>query len=212
MEDSRAAYNLKRILSDIGDRRLVAVTKNTGTDGVGYLFDAGHRVFGESRVKDAEPKIKVYPDAEWHMIGHLQGNKVRDAVRLFGWIDSIDSLKLAEKVSRECSAIGKTMDILVQVNIGNEEKKHGFAVDEAVSAALGIAQLHGMRIRGLMAIAPDVEAEKTRPYFREMKKLFKMIKKEIPTVDTLSMGMSNDYKVAIEEGSTMVRIGTALWR
>ncbi len=196
--------NLSGIRKEIGDTALVAVTKYVGIKEIKELFDAGQRVFGESRVKEAIPKIGSI-DAKWHMIGHLQSNKVRDAVKYFDWIDSIDSVKIAKKVSDQAIKEGKIIDIHIQVNIGMEPQKSGIPPDKVESFITQIKEYEGIKIRGLMCIAP--QGKDPRSYFRQMKRLFEKIK----DIDTLSMGMSGDYHEAIECGSTMVRIGTRLF-
>ncbi len=203
----RIRKNLAQILSQIGDTRLVAVTKKVGIDEVRILKDAGHSIFGESRVNDAEAKILAVP-AQWHMIGHLQSGKVKKAVELFDWIDSVDSEKIASRISMYAEDLDKEINVLAQVNIGGEPQKSGIPPEGLPDFIDMLKTLDHIKVRGIMAIAPFVEPENTRPYFKKMKVLFDSLQ----GMDTLSMGMSNDYAVALQEGSNMVRIGTRLYR
>lgn len=206
--------NFERVKEGIGDARLVAVTKSVGIEEVKKLIGLGVRDLGENRVNVAELKInEIKSDVCWHMIGHLQSNKVKKAVSLFDMIQSVDSLKLLKLIDKEAGKIGKVMDVLIQVNIAEESQKYGIRLldlgqffDEA--SRLG---LENVNIKGLMAMAPFVRAEEARSCFREMKKLFDFFKDRF-CLSILSMGMTNDYRVAVEEGSTMVRVGTALFR
>lgn len=204
--------NLKRIRGEIGSAQLMAVTKYAGIDEVMMLKSLGQEIFGESRVQDAEPKVRSV-EAEWHMIGHVQSGRARAAARLFSWIDSVDSVRIAQRLSRHAAECGKLLDALVQVNIGREKQKHGVMPEDAEALASEISRLEGLRLRGLMAIPPHAGPERCRPYFREMKRLFERLRKAFPEcrIDVLSLGMSGDYRAAVEEGSTMVRIGRALF-
>ncbi len=202
--------NVSCVKKRIGNAVLVAVTKSVGIEEVKALKDCGIGVFGENRLDSAEKKIREI-SGEWHMIGHLQSNKVKKAVELFDCIDSVDSLKLARRINDFALESGKIMNVLVQVNIGMEEQKYGINPDDTSDFIKSINTLKGIKILGLMAIAPFVGKEQTRSYFRRMKEIFDRAKQESPDMRYLSIGMSNDYDVALEEGSNMVRIGTRLF-
>lgn len=208
--------SLRQIRQNIGeDVKLVSVTKNRSVREINQLLYLGVEEIGESRVQEAlRKKSLVKYDAKWHMIGHLQRNKVKDAVKIFDMIQSLDSWKLAKKIDRESKSQGKIMGVLVQINISGEKKKHGLRKTELITFLRKISSLKNIQVLGLMAMAPHIDAEKTRPYFREMKELFDLAKEEnIPGIKMkyLSMGMSNDYRVAVEEGANIVRIGRAIF-
>jgi hypothetical protein len=200
--------NLQRILTEIGSVKLIAVTKYATPEQIQELYAAGQRVFGENRIQVAKEKIAQYPDVEWHLIGHLQTNKAKQAVQLFQLIHSIDSLHLAEAISREAVRQNKIQDILIQVNIGKEPQKSGCQPEDTAALVAAARKLPNIQVRGLMAMAPLSEySEDSRPYFKQMKTIFD----SIPGLSVLSMGMSGDYKIALAEGATMVRIGSALF-
>ena len=187
---------------------LIAVTKTADVPEIQQALAAGIAHCGESRIQDAERKIRQLSDAglrpTWHMIGHLQRNKVKTALGIFDIIHSIDSLRLAQTVSAQAN---KNVSILIQVNIAGEETKQGFSLDEAAGAAAEISKLPNLSIRGLMTIAPMADdAEEVRPVFRELRKL-----RDSLGLEHLSMGMSDDFEVAIEEGATMVRVGRSIF-
>jgi pyridoxal phosphate enzyme (YggS family) len=200
--------NLQHILKELGPAKLVAVTKYATAEQIQHLYAAGQRVFGESRIQVAKDKVAQYPEVEWHLIGHLQTNKAKQAVQLFSLIHSVDSLRLAEAISKAAVQQNKTQDILIQVNIGKEPQKSGCLPEETQDLVSQVRLLPNIRVRGLMAMAPlSVSPEETRPYFKQMKVLFETI----GGLSVLSMGMSGDYKVAVAEGATLVRIGSALF-
>ncbi|MBI1869616.1 MAG: YggS family pyridoxal phosphate-dependent enzyme [Chlamydiae bacterium] len=188
---------------------LLAVTKNISPDKILEAVASGITLFGESRIQEAREKIMQFPThLTWHLIGHLQTNKVKEALETFQMIQSVDSLRLAEKIHRMEVQLNKTIDILLEVNIGEEKSKFGFREEELTAAVSNIKKWDHLRIRGLMTIAPFLEnLEEVRPYFKKMKTLFDRFK----DMDILSMGMSHDFTIAIEEGSTMVRIGQAIF-
>lgn len=200
------------------DIRLVAVSKTARPEGVLEAFGAGITLFAESRVQDAEAKVAAVsqPGLEWHMVGHLQTNKVKTAVSLFSLIQSVDSVRLAKTVGEEAVAQNKVMPVLLEVNISGEAQKYGFSADEIYSAIDEIAQLPGIRVEGLMGIGPnEVPDETKRAAFKKLKGIFsvcKTLKKGNVEMKTLSMGMSDDFEIAIEEGSNMVRIGRAIFK
>ncbi|NQU98326.1 YggS family pyridoxal phosphate-dependent enzyme [Candidatus Woesearchaeota archaeon] len=208
--------NLKRIRSEIGrDVKLVVVTKNCSIREINQALFLDVGDIGESKVQEAkEKKPLVKGTAKWHLIGHLQTNKVKKAVELFDMIQSVDSLKLAKKIDSVCASKNKRMSVLIQVNISREAEKHGVLEEDLEFFLEELSGLKNIQVLGLMAMAPFVEPEKTRAYFHKMKLLFQKLKKEkIPYIQMkyLSMGMTNDYKVAVEEGANMIRIGTAIF-
>lgn len=196
--------------------RLIAVTKNHGPEAVDAAAAAGVTLVGENRVQEAKDKKSHTAAAvAWHLIGHLQTNKARQAVSLFDLIQSVDSWHLAEALNKAACAQDKRQDILLQVNVANEETKFGLRAEDTLDVARRVAELPGLRLCGLMTIAPYVEdAELVRPYFKEMRRLFGELKTlALPGVDCrwLSMGMTNDYQVAVEEGANLVRVGTGIF-
>ena len=195
---------------------LVAATKGRTPEEIQEAIDAGIDVIGENYVQEAAEKYSVIGDkAKWHMIGHLQRNKVKDALKVFECIQSVDSLRLAKEIDRQCGRYGKIMPVLVEVNIAGEESKYGVKPEELTQIIQQIAALPDLRVNGLMTMEPySHDPEVSRPHFRRMKQLFDAVKsQDIPGVEMniLSMGMSNSYQVAIEEGSNMVRLGTKLF-
>ena len=195
---------------------LIAVSKTKPVSMLQEAYDLGVRVFGENKVQEIRDKYEALPkDIEWHMIGHLQTNKVKYIVDKVKLIHSVDSLRLAETIEREAEKHGCTADILLEVNVAEEESKFGLKMDEVIPLAEKISQFSHVNLRGLMTIAPFVDdPEKNRPVFADLHKLYVDIKEkniDNGTVSILSMGMTNDYEVAIEEGATMVRIGTGIF-
>jgi pyridoxal phosphate enzyme (YggS family) len=187
---------------------LVAVSKTMDTSAIEAAFKAGIKHFGESRVQEAKPKIeqlqRLEPGITWHMVGHLQTNKAKTAADIFDIIHSVDSLKLAEALN-DCSP--KRLPILIQVNVSAEATKGGFMLSEVQEAVKQIGKLSHLEVQGLMTIAPWVEnAEEVRPVFRQLRQL-----RDALGLKHLSMGMSDDFEVAIEEGATLVRIGRAIF-
>ena len=186
---------------------LIAVTKTFPAEAVTAAIAAGIANVGENRVQEARDKQPlVAGNVRWHLIGHLQSNKAKDAVRLFDMIQSVDSIELAEKLARAADAAGKQQEILLQVNIGREPQKSGIDPDDVARAVKQLAAYPSLRLRGLMAIPPVGEADETRRFFRELRTM-----RDAEGMEQLSMGMSEDYEVAIEEGSTMVRVGRAIF-
>lgn len=195
--------------------RLIAVGKTKPAELIGEAIEAGLAVFGENYVQEAEEKIRAFPQAEWHFIGKLQRNKVKKAVSLFSWIQTVDSLSLLTEISRRAGEAGKVLPVLAEVNLAGEASKAGMdpeALSGLVDAAPG---LPGIRLRGLMAIPPWTEdPEESRPYFIRLRELLAECVSRGgagPQMTELSMGMSNDFEAAIEEGATMVRVGTAIF-
>ena len=195
---------------------LIAVSKTKPVSMIEEAIAAGQTVFGENKVQELCSKYEVLPqNLHWHLIGHLQRNKVKYIADKAELIHSVDSLRLAETINQEGEKHGRIVPILIEVNVAGEESKFGVSVEDTVSLITEISQLPYVRIQGLMTIAPYVEnPEENRPIFRKLKQLSVDIKeKNINNVymDILSMGMTNDYQVAVEEGATMVRVGTGIF-
>ncbi|HVP42758.1 MAG TPA: YggS family pyridoxal phosphate-dependent enzyme [Terriglobales bacterium] len=192
--------------------KLMAVSKTVEPERIGEAYAAGIRLFGENRVQEFESKAAALHDlaeAEWHLIGHLQSNKAKKAAELFGAVDSVDSLKLARKLDE---AAEKPLPVLIEINIGGEEAKSGVDPHSGDLEELLRAEFKKVEVRGLMAIPPFTEdPEGARPYFRRMRELREEVARKWPGVRELSIGMSHDFEVAIEEGSTCVRVGTAIF-
>lgn len=199
---------------------LMAVSKTQSPEFIREAYEAGLRIFGENRVQEFAGKIDAVrdlQDAEWHLIGHLQTNKAGKAAELFRSIDSVDSRKLAEKLDAAAHNAGRKLDVLIEINIGGEAVKNGVAaesraLDELLAAA---PRLQSLAFRGLMTVPPYTEdPQGARPYFRKLRELRdKIVARKLPSIamNELSMGMSHDFEVAIEEGSTCVRVGTAIF-
>jgi len=195
---------------------LVAAAKTRTVEEIRGAIDAGIEIIGENYVQEAERVINALGDqAKWHMLGHLQRNKVRNAAQLFDMIETVDSWRLAELIDRQCAAIGKTMPVLVEINSGRESSKTGVLPEDLDDLIQRLASLSHIHVQGLMTMGPRFgNPEDARPFFRETKKAFDRIAAAgIPNIEMrcLSMGMSNSYEVAIEEGSNMIRIGTKLF-
>ena len=196
--------------------RLVVVTKTVDHDRIREAVAAGAGILGENRVQEAKEKIEALGKiASWHLIGHLQTNKAKYAVRLFDLIHSVDNLELAAEIDRQAAKIGKAQNILIEVNIAGEASKAGMAVKGAPALVREAARLKNISIKGLMTMPPYSEnPEDSRPYFTVLRELAETIAKgTIPNVSMqeLSMGMSGDFEVAIAEGATLVRVGTAIF-
>jgi len=196
--------------------KLVAVTKTATMGQIEEAINAGVKIIGENRVHDAKEKYKILTAGiEWHLIGHLQTNKVKYAVEIFNCIHSVDSIKLAQEIDKRSKQFGKIMDVLVEVNVSGEESKYGIKPEEVKPFIKNISEFLRIKVRGLMTIAPIVkDKEEVRPYFRKLRELSKEIKsKNIENVkmDYLSMGMTKDFEIAIEEGANMVRIGRGIF-
>jgi PLP dependent protein len=199
---------------------LMAVSKVVEPERIRQAYQAGIRVFGENRVQEFSEKVSALKDlveTEWHLIGHLQSNKAKKAVELFAAVDSVDSLRLAEKLNQAAQQAGKTLPVLIEINSGGEESKSGAPPDSTELGNLlqGVQKLEHLLVRGLMTIPPFTDdPEGARPFFRALRELRERIAgRKLPRIqmDVLSMGMSHDFEVAIEEGSTCVRVGTAIF-
>ena len=218
--EQRIAIAAGRSGRNVGDIALMAVTKTQPAERIREAYDAGHRLFGENRVQDFAAKAGALRDlqnAEWHMIGHLQTNKAAKTAELFRAVDSVDSLKLAEKLDAAARQFGRSLDVLIEINVGGEAAKSGVAPDVSALEELLLAapRLEALVFRGLMTVPPFTDdPEGARPYFRKLRELRAAIAaRKLPAVamSQLSMGMSHDFEVAIEEGSTCVRVGTAIF-
>jgi hypothetical protein len=199
---------------------LMAVSKTFPAERMREAYVAGLRVFGENRVQEFAEKagaLRDLVDPEWHLIGHLQGNKAAKAAELFGAVDSVDSLRLAERLNAAAEKLNKTLPILLEINVGGEDAKSGVAPGspELEQILLAAPQWHNLAIRGLMTVPPYSEdPEHARPFFRQLREIRDEIAaRRLPAIamDSLSMGMSHDFEVAIEEGSTCVRVGRAIF-
>ena len=199
---------------------LMAVSKTQPAERIREAYSAGQRLFGENRVQEFSGKVELLrdlKDAAWHLIGHLQTNKAAKTAELFRAVDSVDSLRLAEKLDVAARALGKKLDVLIEINVGGEAAKSGLAPDSATLEQLLMAapQLAALVFRGVMTVPPFTDDfQGARPYFRQLRELRDTIAaRKLPAIamDQLSMGMSHDFEVAIEEGSTCVRVGTAIF-
>lgn len=200
-----------------GSVRLVAATKTVSVERIREAIDAGLMLAGENRLQEALPKIEALRSEpiRWHFIGQLQRRKARSVIGVFDLIHSVDSLELAEEIDRRAEAAGLRQDILLEVNIGEEATKAGFNSEDLERALPQLGALMHVAVKGLMTIPPLAkDSEEARPYFRRLRELAaRLSQQRIPRIsmDELSMGMSNDYPVAIEEGATLVRVGTAIF-
>jgi PLP dependent protein len=193
---------------------LLAVTKSQPPEIVAAAAELGLVFFGESKIQEAKAKIPLCPDKlRWHFIGHLQSNKCRDAVEFFEMIQSVDSLLLAQEINKRCEQAAKTMPVLLEVNVAGEASKFGCKPERLLAELKEVNALPRLKIRGLMAVPPwSSQPEKTRPYFQQLRELKTRCEQIVGApLPHLSMGMSDDFEVAIEEGSTIARIGTALF-
>ena len=209
--------NVKILLSELpqGVTMLVAA-KQRNADEISRAIKAGVTMVGENYMQDALSVInEVEGSAEWHFIGHLQRNKVKKAVEIFDMIESVDSPRLAREIEKCCERIGKVMPVLIEVNSGEEEQKHGLLPQEVIPLMEETFSMSNIRIFGLMTMGPRFgDPENSRPYFRKTRELFERIKElHLPNVEMryLSMGMTNSYQVAMEEGANLVRIGTKIF-
>ena len=219
------AENFRAVLAQIENARtrravakdekviLVAVTKNHGVDLMREAIDAGATDIGENRVQEAAEKFpQLERSVTRHLIGHLQTNKVKPAVKLFDLIQSVDSIHLATALDKAAATLGKVQDVLIQVNAAREPQKSGVLLEDLSALATFVDATENLRLRGLMMIAPNLpEPEDCRPLFRQMRTLFDEMKPARSAFDFLSMGMTHDYKIAVEEGANVVRVGTAIF-
>jgi pyridoxal phosphate enzyme (YggS family) len=216
----RVNLSARRAGRSVDDITLMAVSKTQPPERIRQAYASGLRVFGENRVQEFSGKVDALgdlPEAQWHLIGHLQSNKAAKAVELFRSIDSIDSFKLAEKLDTATQKFGRKLDVLIEVNVGGEAAKSGIAPNSSALEELLISapRFEALVFRGLMAVPPFTDnPEDARPYFRKLRELQNTIAaRKLPAIsmEQLSMGMSHDFEVAVEEGSTCVRVGTAIF-
>jgi len=207
---SRAAARAGRRVEDI---KLVAITKTVDIGMIREAIEAGVRVFGENYLQEARGKIEAIGHCvEWHMTGHLQRNKAREAVNLFEVVQTIDSLELAQELDKRARNAGKVISGLIEINIGGEGSKSGIGEDVLIPLLDSIKVLNNLTIQGLMTIPPYFDdIEKVRPYFKKLRDLRDAANNEGYSLKELSMGMSHDFEIAVEEGATMVRIGAAIF-
>jgi PLP dependent protein len=197
---------------------VIAVTKTVPAPAVMECIQAGIKDIGENRVQEAEGKFSQVEGlglVRKHLIGHLQTNKAKKAVELFDLIQSIDSERLAAEINKQAEKTGKVQDCLLEIKVSEEESKFGVVPGEAGLLTESVKKFGNIRLRGIMGMAPYFDKpENARPYFAELKKIFEQLKQgsALPAFDTLSMGMSNDFEIAVEEGATMLRIGTAIFK
>jgi pyridoxal phosphate enzyme (YggS family) len=209
--------NIKKILRELPKGvQLVAAVKTRTPAEILDAVTAGVSIIGENYVQEAAKTFKVVgPEIKWHLIGHLQSNKAKKAVEIFDMIETVDSLKVAAAIDKACRKAGKTMSVLIEINSAEEPHKAGVMPEDAVSLIKDMSVLENIKIMGLMTMGPfSIKPEELRPYFRITKALFEEIKAQgLPRVKMtyLSMGMSDSYRVAIEEGATLVRIGTGIF-
>jgi len=232
IEDASSADAIGRHVRDILDRislaavragrrpesiRLIAVTKAVSAERIRMAVEAGVRILGENRLQEALPKIEALEgrDVRWHFIGTLQRRKAKAVVGTFEMIQSVDRLELAVEIDRRAGEAGIRQDVLLEINVGREATKTGFSPDGAADAVTGLEALPNLAVKGLMAIPPQgPDAEASRPSFRALRELARSLASpqlKRVRMEELSMGMSRDFEVAVEEGATMVRIGTAIF-
>ncbi len=209
--------NVKQILSELPDGvELVAAAKTRKPEEILEAIEAGMKIVGENYVQEAERAYAVAGDrVRWHLIGHLQRNKVKKAVKIFDMIETVDSVEIAREIDKRCSQIDKVMPVLIEINSGREKQKSGVFPEEAEQLIREASSLQNIRVKGLMTMGPRFgNPEDARPYFVETKKIFEKIKKlNLPNVEMkyLSMGMTNSYKIALDEGANIVRIGSKIF-
>ncbi len=209
--------NIKKILEELpAGVQLVAAAKTRTVAEIVEAIQAGLTIIGHNYVQEAERAFEaIGPKAKWHMIGHLQSNKAKKAVRIFDMIETVDSLKLAKTIDKACRNINKSMPVLIEINSGEESQKAGVIPSDAVSLIKEISGLENVRITGLMTMGPfSGDPEDARPYFKKTRELFKDIEQtNLSGIEMryLSMGMSNSYRIALEEGANLVRIGTRIF-
>jgi pyridoxal phosphate enzyme (YggS family) len=229
MLDTALLENIKNIYRKISyaamragrspfDIKLISVTKTVGIDRIKEALDLGLRIFGENRVQEAQEKISdcrsqcADCDIEWHMLGHLQKNKAKTAVELFELIHSLDSVELAETLNKHAEKAGKVQRVLLEVKLSEEETKHGVSRKDLMGLIEAVSDMKNLKLEGVMTMPPFFEnPEMARPFFRELRELRNSADALGYKLPELSMGMTNDFEVAIEEGATMVRIGTGIF-
>jgi hypothetical protein len=218
----RMSHAAMRVEKNPEDVKLIAVTKTVDTERIKEAIDWGLRIFGESRVQEAKVKFEELSrllttdygllTISWHLVGHLQKNKAKTAVHLFDLIHSLDSIGLAAELNKHAEKAGKIQRVLVQVRLSEEETKHGVPKEDLMRFIDAIAEMKNLKLQGLMTMPPFFDnPEMARPYFRELRELRDKAERSGYKLSELSMGMTHDFEIAIEEGATMVRIGTGLF-
>ena len=200
---------------DRNDVTLIAVSKTKPVEMLSEIYDLGERNFGENKVQELTEKEEVLPkDIHWHMIGHLQRNKVKYIIDKVTLIHAVDRYSLLKEIEKQAAKRDLEMPVLIQVNIAKEESKHGFEVEEIDEVFSNLKDYPHVKVRGLMMMAPHIESSETEKYFKMTQELLQRLQKEYPMyqLDQLSMGMSNDYHEALNHGSTMIRVGSALFK
>ena len=200
---------------NVDDITLVAVTKTIEPESIREAICHGLTDLGENRVQEMAGKFDLISGAKWHMIGHLQRNKVKQAIEMSSLIHSLDSVRLAEEIQKAAEKMGIIADVLIEINIANEDTKHGIKPEDAADFAANLEKYGNIRLNGLMCVAPFVDfAEENRKFFQQMRDIYIDIKDKHmynANMNILSMGMSNDYEIAIEQGANLVRIGTRIF-
>jgi pyridoxal phosphate enzyme (YggS family) len=203
----------RKVNRDPEEVRLVAVSKTVGLERIREAVAAGQKIFGENYLQEAKDKIAALNNMSWHLVGHLQTNKAKAAVALFDLIHAVDRIKLARELNAAAARLGKIQDVLIQVKQGGEDTKSGVAPDKALELVQEVARLPHLRLLGLMTMPPwFADPEEVRPFFRALRELRERLRdlSGLPLME-LSMGMSDDFAVAVEEGATLVRVGTAIF-
>lgn len=214
---SDIAKNVRAILEELPEGvKLVSATKDRTVEEINTAIDAGVEIIGENYIQETQPKYSAIGDrCRWHFIGHLQRNKVKYAIEMFDIIETVDSHRLAKEIDKRCGRVGMVMPVLVEVNSGREPEKYGIMPEDTVQFVEDIAGFENIQILGLMTMGPFTgDPEDARPYFVETRRLYEELGvREVPNVEMryLSMGMTNSYRVAIEEGANIVRIGTGIF-
>lgn len=206
---------VEKILGEIGDAKLIGATKYVGVEEINKLEKLGVKYFGENRVQAFLEKFEKYHGkGEFHIIGTLQPNKVKYIIDKVSLIHSVDSYSLIKEIEKQASKHNLVMPVLIQVNVAKEESKHGFEVEEIDEVFETLKQYQHIEVKGLMMMAPNIEPELTRKYFQKTRELLNYINNKYPeySLTELSMGMSNDYQIALEYGATMIRVGSSLFK
>ncbi len=215
--EKRLIDTAKQCGRDRDSVKLIAVSKKMSEERVRVAIESGAKILGENYIQEAREKIEALKeyDVSWHFIGHLQSNKAKYAVKIFDMIHTVDSVKLAKEIDKQAKKIDKIQEILIQINISEEDSKSGVSADNTIQIIKEISRFDNIRIKGLMGMPPYYDnPEMAKPYFTRMKEIKEMIEAEKikgVLMDELSMGMTGDFEVAIQEGSTLVRIGTAIF-
>ncbi len=205
--------NIKRIMAHVPENvTLMAATKTRTVEEIRIAVDAGIKVIGENYVQEAYSKyFSLNRNVEWHLIGHLQKNKVKKACEIFDVIETVDSVRLAEAIDRRCQILSKKIQVFIEVNSGREPQKVGVMPEDVFSLAEALQVFSNIHLTGVMTMGPAVSEKEIRPYFRETASIFRELQKEYPDIKYLSMGMSDSWRVAIEEGANIIRLGTAIF-